>query len=409
MPLWLERLKIRWSRKNIACGRLSKRVEGKRRLFIDVSVIANYDAGTGIQRVVRGIALREDQLRSAGWDVWYVRATRKQPYHRISWPQTAPEELTPIEGGRGDVFLGLDYALDTIRFHEHQLRNLAKNGVRHWYLVHDLLPAQRPEWFPPSTGLRFHKWLRVLASISDGYLCNSRQTENDLKASLAELFKVRGGYATQVLPMGTDIKNSLHAAGLHEEVDPWAQSLSAPFLLTVGTIEPRKGHADLLDAFAELWTRGCSVTLVLVGREGWDVDVLMDRIRSHPEMGRRLFHLSQASDQTLIRLYELCQGVIVPSLAEGYGLPLIEALSYQKPVLARDINVFRDHEPAGVRYFPAAASPQELADSIQSWLTDVASGHADVSVAHPITWGESVTALLDALQSSDTRSEGGPR
>lgn len=397
-PLWLERAKIRWSRNVIASGRRASHATGSRRLFIDVSVIAKNDAGTGIQRVVRGIALREQQFRRAGWDVWFVCATRKRPYHRISWPHPAETDRMPIEGGRGDVFLGLDYALDTVRFQERQLRHLAKKGVLQWYLVHDLLPVQRPDWFPSSTGLRFHKWLRVLASVSDGYLCNSRQTETDVKRSLGDLFDVKDGYATHVLPMGTDIKNSLHTTGLPDDFEVWLQSLDAPLILTVGTIEPRKGYNDLLDAFSELWARGYRVKLVVVGREGWNVEALMARIHSHPELGRRLFHFSHASDEALMRLYETSQGVIIPSLAEGYGLPLIEALGYRKPVLARDIDVFRVHEKSGVRYFPAAASAPVLADNILTWMADVEMGFAKVTSAELVTWEDSVTALLELLQ-----------
>lgn len=398
-PHWLERAKIRWSRRKIAGHRRKPRPAGVRRLFVDVSVIAKNDAGTGIQRVVRGIALQQEQLRRAGWDVWFVSATRKRPYHRIDWPHTGDIDRTPINGGAGDIFLGLDYALDTVRFQERQLRRLAQNGVRQWYLVHDLLPVQRPDWFPPSASLRFRKWLRVLASIADGYFCNSPQTETELKLSLDELFGVVDGYQTVVLPMGTDIEHSLHTSGVPDGFDSWLERLDGPMILTVGTIEPRKGHSDLLDAFSRLWAGGSTVNLVLVGREGWSVEELMARIRSHPELGRKLFLLDDVSDETLMRLYAACQGVVIPSLAEGYGLPLIEALGYRKPVLARDIEVFKVHEDAGVRYFPTDSSPQILADSILTWLTDISSGKAETTTVQLVTWSDSVNALLAVLQS----------
>lgn len=397
-PASFERAKIRWSRRTIIAKRRAGSPCGARRLFVDVSVIARNDAGTGIQRVVRGIALREEQFRRAGWDVWFVSATRKRPYHRVNWPHTDDEDRTPIEGGAGDVFLGLDYALDTVRFQERQLRRLAQNGVRQWYLVHDLLPVQRPDWFPQSAGHRFHKWLRVLASVTDGYLCNSSQTERDLRLSLSELFGVTDDYKTHILPMGTDIENSLHTTGLPDDFEEWLQRLTGPMVLTVGTIEPRKGHDELLSAFSELWSRGNDANLVLIGREGWKVETLIERIRSHPEFGRKLFYLNQASDEALMRTYEACQGVILPSLAEGYGLPLIEALGYRRPVLARDINVFRAHEAAGVRYFPENASQQVFADSILKWLEDIARGQAKVTDAQCVTWEDSVKVLLEALQ-----------
>src|SRR5690606_36993103 len=91
-------------------------------------------------------------------------------------------------------------------------------------------------------------------------------------------------------------------------------------------------------------------------------------------------------------------GVIIPSLAEGYGLPLIEALGYLRPVLARDIEVFRVHEASGVRYFPEHASPQMLADSIQGWLNDISSGQVKVTDVQCVTWEDSVKVLLEVLE-----------
>jgi len=60
---------------------------------------------------------------------------------------------------------------------------------------------------------------------------------------------------------------------------------SIPFSLMVGTLEPRKGHADILAAFSELWRQGAENRLVLVGRMGWQIEDLRDAIRMHPEYG----------------------------------------------------------------------------------------------------------------------------
>ncbi|MDN8913045.1 hypothetical protein Q0P10_14170, partial [Staphylococcus aureus] len=78
-------------------------------------------------------------------------------------------------------------------------------------------------------------------------------------------------------------------------------------------------------AFEVLWGRGSEKILVLVGRLGWLVDGLHNAILTHPEFGRRLIWLDDVDDASLIEAFQLSEGVIVGSFAEGFGLPLIEA------------------------------------------------------------------------------------
>ena len=78
---------------------------------------------------------------------------------------------------------------------------------------------------------------------------------------------------------------------------------SRPTFLTVGTIEPRKGHAQVLDAFELLWKEGVDANLVIVGKQGWMVEALAKRLRSHPERNKCLFWLEGISDEYLENLY----------------------------------------------------------------------------------------------------------
>ena len=94
-------------------------------------------------------------------------------------------------------------------------------------------------------------------------------------------------------------------------------------ILVVGTLEPRKNHSGLLDAFDRL---GTDSTLVVVGRQGWKADDIAQRIRGHEAFGEALRWPSEVNDATLDALYDLADVVVVPSHAEGYGLPVVEAL-----------------------------------------------------------------------------------
>ena len=116
----------------------------------------------------------------------------------------------------------------------------------------------------------------------------------------------------------------------------------APLLLSVSTLEPRKGYPIALDAFDKLWREGVDVRYVIVGREGWMVSALKQRIFSHPEYRRRLFWLSNASDADLRHLYGCAHSLVFATIAEGFGLALVEAAYYGLPAIVTDIPVFRE-------------------------------------------------------------------
>lgn len=392
----------RWRR----CARRVPRVaEGsprrRRRLYVDMAVISNHDAGTGIQRVVKALANSLIKETSIEWDVQFVSARRKRRYFHIAWPHPQasinPEEM---RANFGDVFLGLDYSLDTVRRHRCQLEQFRRQGGVLWFLVHDLLPLHHPEWFSRNTIIRYKAWLGILSGIADGYFCNSLHTETELKDALRAGYGCSTGFMTKVLPMGHVIHDPCDS-----DVDPYATALMAelnslqPFTLMVGTLEPRKGHIDVIDAFDELWRRGCQERLVFIGRLGWKVEYLRDTIMGHPEYGKRLIWLDAIDDRELFYSYGLCTGVIIASRGEGFGLPLIEALGRGKPVLARDLPVFRVHENNGVRYFPAEAQFLDLAKSVEEWLNAIRTG--SIVVTPPMTdWDSSARTLLAALNAA---------
>ena len=88
--------------------------------------------------------------------------------------------------------------------------------------------------------------------------------------------------------------------------------------------------------------------------------------------------------------------MIIASHAEGFGLPLIEALGHDKPVLARDLPIFSIHKELGVRYFPADAGPQNLAMCIERWTKDVQAGQ--IKVGRPNAgWQDSARAVLSSI------------
>jgi glycosyltransferase involved in cell wall biosynthesis len=382
-------------------SRLSSRsvlpVAEVRRLFVDLAVISRHDAGTGIQRVVRAIARTLIEEASGEWNICFVAANRRRPYHVIAWPD-ASKIVSPVEMSAkpGDVFLGLDFSLDTVRRYRDQLTRFQRDGGRLWFLVCDLLPIERPEWFSPNNVLRYKAWLDTITGLAEGFLCISDQTEEDLRRVLVTRYGLRGGYSTSVVPMGHDIRESLLEPASAACDTAIRFDVGSPFSLMVGTLEPRKGHADILAAFSELWRQGGDDRLLLVGRMGWAVEGLREAIRNHPEHGGKLLWFDDVDDLELERIYQACQGVIIASYAEGFGLPMIEALGHGKPVLARDLPIFRIHERLGVHYFPADGSATQIGACIQQWAEHVQEDRVRV-IRPSASWKISTQSLLVAI------------
>lgn len=339
-------------------------------IYVDISVICQNDAATGIQRVVRSVAflLAEPPSAFAPRPI-FIYASKGQ--HYIVELDGGAYHLTDIrvEYAAGDIFVGLDYALDVLWRMRRELAHMRRNGVHFWYVVHDFLPLTNPDWFSRPTVLRFRIWLAIIAATADGFFCVSSPVESQLRAILEERFGIRDGYKTVVIPMGWDLATLNPSMGLPDGFEAaWMRMQATPSVLMVGTIEPRKGHAAALAAMERLWAQGVDVNLVIVGGVGWKTEALCTYFENHMEFGRRLFIMGKVSDEALERLYAICSGVLAPSLAEGFGLPVVEAIGRGKRVLARDLAVFAQHANKGVTYFPATADAATLAQAIQDWL-----------------------------------------
>lgn len=167
--------------------------------------------------------------------------------------------------------------------------------------------------------------------------------------------------------------------------------------LMVGTLEPRKGYAQILRAFDQLWAAEHDVMLVIVGKIGWLVDALCEELKSHSELNHRLFWFVGASDELLGRLYSACSCLIAASEGEGFGLPLIEAAQHQLPVIARDIPVFREVAGEYAAYFSGTA-PEQARDAILDWIVLYREQRYQRSdVMSWLTWRESAADLAAVL------------
>lgn len=410
MPFWLQdialkHLPVAVMRKVVKRPIKESNVPGdtERQLLIDVSVIANMDAGTGIQRVVRSLYQEMLVCPPPGYCIRPIAGSRAQGYCYLpsGFLQLPPHQqirspVDLVQIHAGDIFLGLDLAAHVVPHCLGELSRWKRRGMRMHFLVYDILPVMEPAWFNPRTVKNFRRWLRAIVLLADSVVAISNTVRMEFSAWMAHRYHLDDhSLPCAVIQLGAGL--DMHE-GVQEERRQTSSVLQKlahrRFVLMVGTIEPRKGHAEALDAFEHLWSSGDQTALVIAGKEGWKVKSLLRRLRTHPEAGKRLYWLDGPSDDTLRVLYRQCDGLIMASMGEGLGLPLIEAACLNKPVLVRDIPIFREVAGDTANYFSAQVN-NGLRQALPRWLMNLktpVSLHA--TRRSPVTWSESCSQLL---------------
>jgi glycosyltransferase involved in cell wall biosynthesis len=322
-------------------------------LASDVTVYRSTPFMSGIQRTVARLhhALT-DALRDAGGALLPAQlgATPEGTAH----PDIRSDEVLSAATAdlrQVDWLLGLD--LDSqLAGGTAALQDARARGVGVAVNVFDLIPHTHPQWFPPgAAATSFTPWLQAVTTVADVLLVNSRATARELEAYL-RVSPPRRPDSVRVhhLPLGCDFDEA-------SDVEVGARE-DAHFLM-VGTVEPRKGHAAVLDAFERLWEAGHDVRLTVVGRSGWLVDDVVRRMHALQE-SRPFTWLQNASDAELDRLYRTCTAAIVASEGEGFGLPVVEAALRSCPVLVHDIPVLREIAGDGATYFSPTAPLEQV-------------------------------------------------
>ena len=278
----------------------------------------------------------------------------------------------------------------------------AGGGGRYLHMVHDLLPITVPEFFDRNLRGYFPDWLTAVLDEADTVLTNSQATTDDLLA-WGQLHGRPPGRMPPVcvVPMGADLAENAPsgASGDGEEggsAKPDEPAAGDPVgrpvqrVLVVGTVEPRKGVEAVVDAAEVLSERGADVDIVLVGARGWIGAHTLARLEAADAADVPLRWVRDVDDAALQRHYAQADLLLAPSRAEGYGLPVVEALAHGVPVLARDIPVFREICGDAIAYFPSDAA---LPDAILAALAD-----PRAAPPPPHSWTDTARTVITELQ-----------
>ncbi|HEY2892381.1 MAG TPA: glycosyltransferase family 1 protein [Dongiaceae bacterium] len=269
-----------------------------------------------------------------------------------------------------------------------------RHGFRYVSMCHDLIALQFPEFFTDSMAGSFRRHWTAILPLAERILVNSRAVEADIRAFCRGLGR-EPGEIVLVRP-GCDL------SGVEAARDLPAGLAKGRYVLFVGTIEPRKGHAMILDVWRRLLEKGVpqrhGFTLVLVGQRGWKVDDLIRRL-DDPVFAGSLLHLSATDDATLAGLYRDAAFCLLPSHYEGFGMPVIEAFARGKAIIASTAGALPEVVGGLSPCLPPDDSAAWLA-MLEQWIEDErARAPYEAAIGEtfrPVTWDSAATEIFDA-------------
>lgn len=209
---------------------------------------------------------------------------------------------------------------------------LKRLGAQPVFFVHDLIPITHPEYCRPGEDQRHARRMDAVLDLAAAVIANSESTLDEL----ARYAESRG----KALPPAVA---ALLAPGL-AAVPSLERPVAQPYFVMVGTIEPRKNHWLLLQLWRRLAERlgEAAPRLVVVGQRGWECENVVDLLERCAALRGFVIEVPRCSDGDLATYLHHAQALLFPSFAEGYGLPLAEAMMLGVPVIASDLPAFRE-------------------------------------------------------------------
>ena len=281
-----------------------------------------------------------------------------------------------------------DVAIVAALKHRHRFRYVS--------MCHDLIALDFPQFFSDGVADRVRRHWAAVLPLAERILVNSRTVERDIRAYCRTLGREPGEIV--LVHPGCDLSGVAAAPNLP------AGLAKGQFALFVGTIEPRKGHGMLLDVWRRLLEKGVpqrsAFRLVLVGQKGWKVDDLMRRLGDGAFAGS-LMYLPTADDAILAALYRDCAFCLLPSLYEGFGMPVIEAFARGKAIIASSAGALPEVVAGLSPCLPPEDSEAWLA-MLEQWVEDERARAPYEAAIHssftPLSWTDAAAETFAAAE-----------
>ncbi|MGF1746877.1 glycosyltransferase family 4 protein [Vibrio minamisatsumaniensis] len=325
------------------------------KLYYDITEILLWEgAHTGIQRVVNGYA---EGLKKIMPNVvlFYIRDGKGYSLKTDKVLGFVCKDVIFTASANWD-------RIENLVFFE----RAKKSGAFCVNLYHDLTPIIIPHSFKPGFNERFGYWFDWAKEIFDFHIANSEHTKRDLLTYSATFNKDN----VHVVRLADKI-DTVKKFTLSEEKKFFSKFRLDKYLLSVGTIEFRKNHITLLNAYRVLVaTAQINLPkLVLVGRYGWmNLDVKY-QIENDPLLKDNVIVIEDATDLQLDCLYRNCLFTLYASIYEGWGLPIAESMNYGKPCIISDNTSLPEIAP-NLTYAVNALDPYDWANKISMLCKD---------------------------------------
>lgn len=255
-------------------------------------------------------------------DLWPLMAGTAAKAVGWSW-------LFPGLGRR--VLFNIGYLWQVNGWYAMQLRLF---GARPVYFVHDLIPITHPEYFRAGQRDKHDRRMRVALTTGLGIIVNSRDTGTALSRHAEELGLPCPPIA--IAPL---------AAAVRPVAAPRPRPIAGPYFVILGTIEPRKNHLLLLHVWRHLIERhepAAVPRLYVIGQRGWECENVVDLLERCEALKGFIVEDNDCGDEKLADILHHARALLMPSFAEGFGLPVAEALAAGVPVIASDLPAFRE-------------------------------------------------------------------
>jgi O-antigen biosynthesis alpha-1,2-rhamnosyltransferase len=218
-------------------------------------------------------------------------------------------------------------------------RKAKASNARIILLIYDLIPITHPKFVDDINCAVFVDYLPEYLKMADGIIAISKYTMNEV-SSHCKAVGFDNKLDLDYFYLGADFKSAPRSEQVDNQL--FEKLSKEKYLLMVGTIEPRKNHVFVIEAFERLWKQGAKVSLCIVGKVGWKCDKILKRITESEFYNDKMFLYKNLNDDELYYCLNNSIAIIMASIVEGFGLPLIEAMHFNKPVIASDIQVLRE-------------------------------------------------------------------
>lgn len=323
------------------------------KVYIDVSVLTLATFVTGIQRVTREIAVRLIEKEVDNIVLLHYNA-KENVYHRIDNQlfcayyvngkgvknkMITKQKVEIAEIGEDCTFFDLDAAWMCRVKRSWLLPILKKQGAKIVAHIYDIISVIHPQYCLQRGVYNFMDFIGAHLQYADEIIVNAQATVDELQ-KLSERVNVPLP-PCHVVPLGADFgkQGIIDDGQVPENLVQIVKS--APYILMVGTIEPRKNHKLLLEAY-DKGLKELGYHIIMAGYMGWDMEEFADKLQHHPDYNTGIFHLEGLDDKAISYLYQHARFLAFCSYTEGFGLPLIEAIMRGTPVIAADIPVSRE-------------------------------------------------------------------